>query len=62
MLQVAKKKSRKLSQNVRKIKIRMFEKHILQVSFSKFRQMYNERFSLIRLTAGAALPYKERGA
>ena len=26
MLQVAKKKSRKLSQNVRKIKIRMFEK------------------------------------
>ena len=34
MLQVAKKKSRKLSQNVRKIKIRMFEKHILQVSIA----------------------------
>ena len=62
MLQVAKKKSRKLSQNVGKIKIRMFEKKNLQVSFCNFRQMYIERFSLIRLTARAALPYKERGA
>ena len=62
MLQVAKKKSRKLSQNVGKIKIRMLEKKILQVSFCKFRQMYIERFSLKRLKAGAVLPYKERDA